>query len=134
MSLTTWKAKYYPKPASKVPARDALAHSLTKWRGLRLTILRRHGVEIISRGDLRSGMNIFCIDAASCALCRHYLDNGCRACPLAIVRGGVPCDQRANEKYYSPFAEWEFNHNPEPMITALELAAQWQRNKTKGPP
>jgi hypothetical protein len=35
MSLESWKAEFYPIPADEVKKKDALAHSLRKWEGLR---------------------------------------------------------------------------------------------------
>lgn len=99
MSWATWKAEYYPVPAHKVPAKDALAHSIRKWEGLRPEVLSRHGLWAYS------GMVRECkdervvrleVDSDSCALCWHFFNDSafdtCAECPLAQVRGGVPCD------------------------------------------
>lgn len=39
-----WLEKYYPVPATKVSKADALEHSIQKWRGLQLPVLKRYGL------------------------------------------------------------------------------------------
>lgn len=48
MSLAAWKAEHYPVDAANVPAEEAVAHSLRKWRGLRPRVLERFGNMLIA--------------------------------------------------------------------------------------
>ena len=129
MSLATWKEEFYPVRACDVPKKDAVAHSLQKWIGLRKKNLDKHGCRL-SIGwnaqlidDINPGM--FAIDNRSCALCHHYLDSedeagGCAFCPLKKLLG-VPCD--ADGQPYRVFCK---TNDPEPMIAALEKALSLQ--------
>ena len=104
MSLKTWKAEFYPVPASKCKEKDALAHSLRRWLGFRRTATTRHHVR--ARHAL---------DATCCALCQTFdCDDDC---PL----GRGPC-----ERCYAVFGT---TGNPEPMIRALRRAIKKQEGK-----
>lgn len=128
MSLATWKKKYYPVEACEVPKADALAHSIRKWEGLRLPVLEEHG---LTREDHkisdRRGNALF-IDSNTCALCVHYFGEkqDCERCPLAIARGGIPCDVESDRERVSPYDAFSVS-GPEPMIAALHEAAEWQK-------
>jgi hypothetical protein len=129
MTLKTWKLEFYPKPANRVAKRDALAHSLRKWEGLREENLERH--EVFRRGSYvwSEGVELR-IDGNSCALCEHFLRvkevmRMCSSCPLARARGGVSCDNlRDGHERMSPWAAWANRKDPEPMIAALQKAVQ----------
>jgi hypothetical protein len=42
MSLASWKAEFYPTPASRIKTvLGAVKHSLRKWKGLRTVALKR---------------------------------------------------------------------------------------------
>lgn len=125
MSLDTWKKKFYPKPPSKrMTKRQAVEHSLRKWRGLTESELKKHGLkrvwkhieEIGKFGELE-------INAISCALCEKYLHvpgkDFCQNCPLNKVLG-EPCD----EDEESPYKIWVTKGNPKPMIKALQRALE----------
>lgn len=111
MSAKSWKEEFYPIPASKTKKKDALAHSLQKWRGLTDSAVHKHGLAeppIAVNGD-------------TCALCNFYFNavtptrcikNG-YACPLFEARG-VRCDMGD----FAPFTEYE-EGDPIPMIKLL---------------
>jgi hypothetical protein len=132
VSLKTWKAELYPKPASRVSKRDALVHSLQKWKGLTKAALKKHGVELCSFGTLRDGAEEFYVASNSCALCMRYLrvsgglmlgESGrCGECPLAISRNGIPCDRRTDAEGASPYHQFVLRGDARPMIRALQRA------------
>lgn len=121
MSLETWKAEFYPVPADKVKKRDAVAHSLRKWIGMREENLKKHGC-YAHYSSVRSDDGSFVVSGSSCSLCVLYFHSGkekpCRECPLAKSRGGVPCDE--DDSPWSQWSSFSKGGNPEPMIAALE--------------
>lgn len=124
MSLATWKAEFYPVEAHKCPKEQAVEHSLRKWRGMRADALARHDVTAdCGKLKLRAADGHLCIDCSSCALCEHYVFDGCKKCPLARSRGGWACDSRMPSEHLSPFVYWRDEFTPEPMIAALEAVA-----------
>ena len=140
MSLQSWKEEFYPMPASEVTPADALDHSLRKWEGLRLKNLQQHALQQDKRYLWDPvGEESLKIDATTCALCKLYIDElyvdgetreaACERCPLAIVRGNVPCDQETEEETeaspgpdYSPYMRFDEARDPEPMIMWLKRA------------
>lgn len=136
MSIETWKAKFYPIPASEVPAKDALQHSLKKWQGLTDENLKKHGLRkptsfsICEEQERHAGLTI---DSSTCALCFHHMDGppdyegddgDCRGCPLYDLRG-MSCfagEAAPYAIYVGPLRD------PQPMIRLIELAI----NKLKG--
>lgn len=114
MSLATWTAEFYPVPADQVPAEEAVAHSLRKWRGLTKENLERHGGEI-NLCDAKFGTERIAIDVSTCALCIHYYNDGsCWKCPLKRLLG-KKCFRRGE-----PYHKWGCTGDPLPMIRALE--------------
>ncbi len=121
--LQAWKNKYYPTPATKVPKRRALIHSINKWQGLQPEVLKKYRlksydrligtpkaietIEVVHKGGDKYGVyaildvhpdlqrQVIAIDDESCALCMHYMsaDTDCEGCPLSEARGGVRCDR-----------------------------------------
>lgn len=135
MSLETWKAQYYPVDAADVPPAEAVAHSLRKWEGLRKENLNKH--QCFINGDLGvidlDTEEVLHIDTGSCALCAHYeYPRRCPNCPLFNVLGGVRCDG-ANQPYqwFSAVMIRRNTPDPEPMISALKLAADWERQQAQ---
>jgi len=126
MSLATWKALYYPVPASEVSPQDALAHSIRKWEGLAPEILEQHGITLDGGLKGETGEPRFYINDKSCALCECYIQHDveeesekqCTPCPLYQYLG-LSCDRLSS----GPFAVWITEHDPKPMLTAL-LATQ----------
>lgn len=127
MTLSTWKTEFYPTEASECSKEDAIEHSLRKWRGLRKEALERHGA-FIKYGDVRSDGEFFVIGGSSCALCESFFtERACKACPLAMSRGGKPCDREMPNEAISPWHSWTDRFDPEPMISALEKAQKEQQ-------
>lgn len=132
MSLETWKDEFYPVPADKVEAKDAVAHSLRKWIGLRKENLERHGV--VRRGFMIHDKNytgkLLPIDDQTCALCVHYEGDDCKctACPLQQVRK-KRCDRKLLTEYRAPYLAFIHCGDPEPMIQCLEAAAAHEAAK-----
>jgi hypothetical protein len=87
MSLETWKAKFLPVDTHKCKKKDAVAHSLLKWSGLRTAAIRRHGVRCLYDAYISDEHgNELRIDADNCALCHWHLDvrespDECKTCP-----------------------------------------------------
>ena len=127
MSIESWSKKFYPIEASKVKTvKEAIRHSLRKWRGLRKNQLSLHGLEkkayretkfIIKVGNVGDDI-VFWVDDETCALCHMFMDmegdgdrcDRCDRCPLCEGKDG--CEDE--------FEEWVQDDNPEPMIKALE--------------
>src|SRR3990167_2262375 len=99
MSLATWKRVYYPVPASKAASsdREAVAHSLRKWRGLRKAALQRHKVTRFGAVVIDASAGSLTINDRTCALCQRYVvrQGYCSGCPLERVLGH-PCDVDAD--------------------------------------
>lgn len=143
MSMRNWMAKFYPTPASRVTKDAAIDHSICKWEGLTKVNLKQFNIRV-------AGSMLFSTDSPaddpdlhigghSCALCKVFGNNPaignhpainwhdqharfCMGCPLALSRGGVPCDVRANGETASPWAKWIGDNDPRPMIVALKRA------------
>jgi hypothetical protein len=127
VSLASWKAEFYPKPADETTPEEAVAHSLQKWRGMRAEALARHGLvrremTIYEEGNFLNSLNF---DAYTCALCANQEGRGCEGCPLFESRGEVGCDEPMDEEERSPYSA----SGPEPMIAALEKAAEYEKAK-----
>lgn len=128
MSLKTWKAEFYPKPASRVSKKDALAHSLRKWEGLKRANLKKHSLKRAAFGWRVLGDendNRIEIDADTCALCTHYIKGSfenCVECPLYAVRA---------ENCYgtdgSPYSEFTDNGDARPMIRLIKKAMKAEK-------
>ena len=119
MSLETWKAEFYPVPASE--AEDPVAHSLRKWEGL--LHLEAHGLRQYSGMLEDVDGQVFYFDPDTCALCHKYADGeNCQNCPLAIARGGVPCDEARSDEHAAPYMAGTRDRDPAPMLHWLRLA------------
>lgn len=143
MSIETWKQEFYPVSAKEVEKEKAAEHSFRKWEGARKENLEKHGLEraTTTTSSIRCvGDHLgdrFYFDGVSCSLCVHFYkqgdgwDDGCENCPLCIVRGGVPCTGTAEGERVSPYDKFVSTSNPEPMISALKLAVEWQEKQRK---
>jgi len=124
MSMKSWKKEFYPvKPNKKMSKLKAIQHSLTKWEGLLRKNLKKHGIEVDFWGDIREmGVELFLVDADSCALCCKYMyqgdpvDKPCVTCPLYKTLG--KCCGEGDEN--DPFTKWKDESDPKPMIRALK--------------
>jgi hypothetical protein len=118
MSDQTWIDEFYPTPACEFEgdAVDALRHSLQKWRGAREGALAAHALHKVP---------VYFNDS-TCALCSLFYDGGrCSRCPLYDSAGERRCDGSGpgfGGQEASPFGQWCYHGNPEPMIEALERA------------
>ena len=125
MSLETWKAEFYPVPASKCPKKDALRRSLQKWLGLRKTSLKRHGIEQ-EVACLTDGECALLMSDTTCPLCRWHRD--CSGCPLLLVRG-VCCFEDDDDSLGGPWNYWRATGDPNPMIHLIRKAIKKQGAK-----
>lgn len=146
MSLKTWKEEFYPFEAylftEKSSGLEAAKHSLQKWIGMRKENLERHGGYRKTYGDLgfreKDIVRSFQIYNESCSLCQKFLrphggEPWCKACPLAIARGGVPCDKKNAllGETVSPWFSWTALADPEPMIHWLGKAVDYQGEQSR---
>lgn len=126
MSAKSWKEKFYPVSAytiarrykqGEVTAADVVRHSITKWEGARKKNLTAHGV-------LEPSVDF---DDESCSLCRVWqkctpAKHPCEACPLFVSRGQMCTLRKEGEETRSPFSDYCYDHDPEPMIKVLKQA------------
>ncbi len=133
MSFNTWKAEYYPVDAHDTHVDDALAHSIRKWDGFMPQALKKHDghVDGYYGGYIRFADNVLIVDGSTCALCVHHLQHACRTCPLAQVRGGVPCDRTRSRELYSPYWDWVLNRKPNRMRQWLRRARKLHRQASR---
>jgi len=129
MSIKTWKKEFYPVPASRVSKKNALAHSLRKWEGLKKSNLKKHGVKYdkLFFVGIKDDLERLLIDATTCALCHHYLDNRCVDCPLYAVIG-KSCDDNGWREGGSPYTDFVDFGKASPMLRLLKKA---QKNESK---
>jgi len=125
MSLATWLEEASPVPANDPSIkndRDAILHSLRKWKCLRKECLDRHGVEADGKilRDPKTGSKYF-VDSGTCALCVKHPD--CSSCPLLKIRG-VKCYETIYNLPYSPYGKFTIKCDPEPMIKLLTIALE----------
>jgi hypothetical protein len=144
MSLKSWLDEFYPIAASEtMNALQAAEHSLQKWRGLRASNLKRHGLRrtVGVFKSITDNASVFRIDGLSCALCEFSRRAGnnhgeidCGMCPLADVREGFSCEDpiefsKGKDEVHDPY-NWAFpldvedKIRPEPMIAWLEKTVE----------
>lgn len=122
--INGWIKEFYPVEASEVSKKNALLHSLRKWRGLTKENLSKHG---LSSSPIP-------IDSGSCALCYYYINDECKKCPLYILRNGISCDELTEDETNSPYGYFLDEKDPTLMIDLLEEASKTKNkrvNKTK---
>lgn len=125
MSLQTWLEEFYPKEAKDTTPKEAIAHSLQKWKGTTPENLAKHlvikqGVRLID-ADLKFEKAMF--TGKECALCVHYAKSYCGKCPLAISRNGTPCDEGKRDildLYWLATGIVFDGNKTQPMIDALQ--------------
>lgn len=131
-----WLDNYYPTKADDPEViqnwRTALEHSLTKWKGLRPSVLASYDLEINSTrvAHRRTGKEVLEINGHSCSLCQKASienpDNLCLVCPLYKQRDNTSCDEITDQERAkdnpscAPYGSFSLNDNPEPMIALLE--------------
>ena len=136
-----WLAKYYPEPASEAAKRswvDALEHSIRKWTGFRPKELDKFGLakppglflaelKSLDRVAVEGRTSWMGATAGTCALCQREditsdpEGEGCRGCPLYIVRG-APCYGPLRVGRRSPYHAFVDGSDPEPMLRLLRSA------------
>jgi hypothetical protein len=135
MSLKTWKEEFYPHPANETnKGIPAILHSLSKWRGLNPSNLKRHRLEIGVGGklyDKKIPRNSLEINADSCSLCYHYMNSNyldnCITCPIYWTH-----ERRCTTLNSLGLSEWKIwlhSFNPKPMIKLLEKTLKLYRLK-----
>ena len=122
MSIETWKKEFYDvEPSAEMTRKQAIAHSLKKWKGLTKENLKKHGLIVRTPTIYDTEKQTFRIDCDSCALCLKYYytgdcgDGGCDTCPLFKVLHKNQCDDGDE----SPYIKWLDSGNALPMIKAL---------------
>ncbi len=123
-TFTQWLKRYYPVPAGKMSAEDAVEHSLLKWRG----IAARRGYSITvdeTYGDLHSGQKSLAVDNTTCALCASFWsisrETPCERCPLYKARNDTPCYMRMDSEDSSPYDDWVLRSQAKPMVEWLKV-------------
>ena len=136
MSLATWEKEFYPTHASDVKIKDAIKHSLLKWKGLKPKNLEKHSVYVDLELTLRSILENeeeegFFIGSENCALCNFYMDidsdSSCKGCPLALARNGIPCDTYSEDLDVLESSPWRIfidTGSPIEMLYWLNKAAK----------
>ena len=123
-----WLKKFYPKEARDTSKKEALDHSLRKWRGLRVlreySLYKQNNNVITVKGD----HTLIIVDGITCALCCHH--SNCSSCPLPAVHDNTPCDKMALGELVSPYRAFtQASSDTEPMIKLLETAKRKQNNE-----
>lgn len=135
MSLKTWldQIKFYPIPDDM---RDAILHSLRKWRALDKDSLKMHSLyktkSLIHESEAYDENNSIQVNSKTCALCvvsqrdEHLFD--CKNCPLYLVRSNTPCDELMDGEEISPYFAFVLNDDTKPMVKWLEETLKFYDN------
>lgn len=131
MSIESWKAEFYPRPANEVPAAEAAEHSLQKWRGYLPENLAKHGIDFT---NLASASMSFA-SQHTCALCEHWFEERkfvnddpdnynkvCPGCPLSETGNGCLIGGSAYD-----LAKRDDLASIRRMVEALERAVEWDK-------
>jgi hypothetical protein len=119
MSEQSWLAEFYPYWARATSGdREAIVHSLQKWKGAIKNNLEKHQV-LFPPIDF---------DENNCALCQIN-DGICKICDLSKSRDGVSCTVRLPSELMSPWTHYTALGNPHPMIEALEECLKFYDNR-----
>jgi hypothetical protein len=140
MSFETWMKEFYPVDARYVACalseREAIAHSLQKFIGLRHENLARHDVKLNTDFSTKFvydgckkptylGTDGLYINVFSCSLCMRFMtpdgDTDCYKCPI-VKSGNKGCNEM--ESAWDKFICSE-NPNPEVMIDVLQRTLKW---------
>ena len=127
-TIEEWLQRYYPTEACETQKSEALEHSIRKWEGLLHENLPESFEAPVE------------IDAETCALCYHYMeedsekfngaaaqlgfDSNCEKCPLFKVRNGTRCDTEMEHETFSPYIQYLEDGDPMPMIAWLKKARE----------
>lgn len=137
MSTASWQKEFYPIAASKVPAAEATAHSLQKWKGTRPEALAKHGVHFNKYKELvpkDSELVVLVFDGNSCALCRHHLYTGCQTCPILFYKKSIDSnfefkDEACEQEYGISGGTFDHPGNTQPMIDLLEATLAFEQKQ-----
>lgn len=132
MSIESWKAELYPKPACETTVEEAAEHSLQKWKGYLPENMARHSIEF-------SNLSLSRLPFASqgtCALCHHHWDSRkyhtsrteCVTCPLELIGEGCLTSDSLYEKTQDRMPE-----DIRAMVGALERAVEFDRAQRAAP-
>lgn len=121
MSIQSWYEEYYPINATAVAGeREAIEHSLQKWRGFLPENLSKHKVFVnVNKMVDEEGQRAQNLDEGdSCALCKLFLDftnESRRCCDCPIVKSGqASCYNKGSAFMHSSIRD------PRLMIYVLE--------------
>ena len=121
MSLGSWRRRYYPVAAHRVPKGGRARAMLRKWRGLRAPALARHGFYHGYRTPVVEGVGdadeYFLVNNEHCSYCLKM--EHCSECPVCREGHGLDCDNRR-----SAYWRWLAKDDPEPMIGILTRLAR----------
>ena len=118
MSLTTWKAEFYPVSASKCKKADALDHAILKWSGATKAAMKRHGLTKIDRYVVDNQGRGFPFIRLTCTLCRQ----GCYDCVIERTTG-MSC--------FDAYECWCQTGDPKPMLALLRKVKRALARKGK---
>lgn len=123
MSVATWRAEFYPVPASQCPPEQMLDQSILKYQGCRKSAMHRHdvrldGMELV--GTNAGDTDRLNMGSPTCAICHFHLPLRCETCPVYVLRGGTRCDDPIAGEPYSPVSAWFDHGDPEPALMILE--------------
>lgn len=128
MSLETWKKEFYSeKPKKSFTKKQAIEHSLKKWKGLTEENIKKHNCSLNDEflTENKGDDDYLRIDGGSCSLCvKYYIEKDfefresrCEKCPL-FKSLGHKCDNIFNAD--APYIIFTNENNPLPMIEALQ--------------
>ena len=105
-----WTDTFYPRSADEIRGGlSAIDHSIKKWEGALASNLKKY--------NLDKAPLVF--DGDNCALCFHYQEDDCTACPLFLARGRVNCFETTKREKISPFHSYTTHNDPRPMLRWL---------------
>lgn len=103
-----WIKEFYPASAADpCTDKEAIEHTLRKWKGLRASSLAKHG---LAKPPIP-------VNGSTCALC--HLNDFCKTCVLYKLEGS--CDVESEDGIaVHPYWIYKTSRDPEPMIKSLE--------------
>lgn len=135
MSVETWIKEFYPVLAEDCTRKNALEHTIRKWRGALPHNLKRHRVIIRDQRiededkEVKEGLEetIFWFDTETCALCWRY---PCSECPLYRLRDASCVED--NERTRGPYLAFVDDMcGARPMLRLLYKARKIEVEKAR---
>lgn len=131
MTIQSWYKEYYPVDVTAVAGeREAIEHSLQKWKGFLPENLSKHKVIVninkIADEEGQCAQNLD--EGDSCALCKLFLDftnERRRCCDCPIVKSGQASCYNVDSAFMNSSIR-----NPKSMIDALEQTLVWYNSST----